>query len=179
MKTQILLAGKGGQGQVLAGIILAEAAVSYDGLHATQTQSYGPESRGGASRAEVIISDAPIDYPKVTDADLILCMSQEAYDRYAPELGRDGIILVDETLVSEYDADSPAVKPVPITELAAKEMGRVIVANMVALGVLVALTSVVSMEAARRAIENSVPPGTEELNLKAFELGVVTAEKLG
>ncbi len=179
MKKEILLAGKGGQGQVLAGIILAEAAVSYDGLYATQTQSYGPESRGGASRAEVIIADAPIDYPKVTDADLILCMSQEAYDRYAPGLGEGGIILVDDTLVSQYDGDSPAVKPVPITELAEKEIGRVIVANMVALGVLVALTSVVSMEAARQAIENSVPPGTEELNLKAFDLGVATAEKLG
>lgn len=179
MEKQILLAGKGGQGQILAGIILAKAAVSYDGLHATQTQSYGPESRGGASRAEVIISDAPIDYPKVTDADLILCMSQEAYDRYAPELGEGGIILVDDSLVDQYDADSPAVKPVSITGLAEKEVGRVIVANMVALGVLVTLTSVVSMEAVTRAIENSVPPGTEEMNLKAFRLGVAAAEKLG
>ncbi|MFO8060157.1 MAG: 2-oxoacid:acceptor oxidoreductase family protein [Bacillota bacterium] len=177
MKRQIRLAGTGGQGQILAGIILAEAAVVHDGLHAVQSQSYGPESRGGASRAEVIISDEPIDYPKVMEADLLLCMSQEAYDRYAEEIAEQGVLLVDSSLVQPGEP-SDRVLQVPITKMAEEKLGRSIVANVLALGILVGLTSAVSEEAAREAVAGRVPPGTEELNLKALELGLSVAEDL-
>ena len=174
MRKEIRLAGTGGQGQILAGIILAEAAVVHDGVNATQTQSYGPESRGGASRAEVIIATEPIDYPKVSQADLLLCMSQEAYDKYRGQVKPDGLILVDETLVKAGDDAVIA----PITQTAREQLGRVIVANIVAVGIIVGMTQVVSEEAARKAILGRVPAGTEELNEKAFEAGLCLAEKL-
>ncbi len=174
MRKQIRLAGTGGQGQILAGIILAEAAVVHDGLHATQTQSYGPESRGGASRAEVIISDEPIDYPKVIAADFLLCMSQEAYDRYREEIADEGMILVDSSLVC-VDEASDRVEQVPITKMAEERLGRAIVANVLALGMLVGMTSCVSEGAAREAVANRVPRGTEKLNLRALELGLSVA----
>ncbi len=176
MMKQIRLAGRGGQGQILAGIVLAEAAVAFDGLHATQSQSYGPESRGGASRAEVVISDSPVDYPKVTEADCLLCMSQEAYDTYRKEVTDDGLVLVDSTFV-EPDVEDEGVIQEPITSVAENELGRAIVANMVALGILVQLTEVVSVEAARQAIVHRVPSGTEELNVRAFEKGLSMGEK--
>ena len=178
MKKQIRLAGTGGQGQILAGIILAEAAVIHDGLYATQTQSYGPESRGGASRAEVIISDQPIDYPKVVEADFLLCMSQAAYDRYAEEVTEGGIILVDSTLVH---AESPSdhLIATPITRMAEENLGRAIVANVVGLGMLVGVSAAVSEAAARKAVAHRVPRGTEKLNLRAFDLGFSTATGRG
>ncbi len=168
---QLRLAGTGGQGQILAGIILADAAVAYDGKYATQSQSYGPESRGGASRAEVVVSDEPVDYPKVIEADLLLCMSQEAYDKYADEVKDDGTILIDSTLVDVDGKVDSRIVPRPITAVARDELGRAIVANVVALGIIVELTSVVSPEAAREAVAARVPPGTQEANLEAFERG--------
>ncbi len=173
MTTQIRLAGRGGQGQILAGIVLAEAAVTFDGLYATQSQSYGPESRGGASRAEVIISDSPVDYPKVTEADFLLCMSQEAYDKYKDELAENGTIMVDSTNV---DAQDSSVIAKPITQKSEEELGRTIVANMLALGLLVGYTEVVSEEAALNAVANRVPEGTEDINQRAFKLGLEMAE---
>ncbi len=178
MKKQIRLAGTGGQGQILAGIILAEAAVIHDGLYATQTQSYGPESRGGASRAEVIISDQPIDYPKVIAADFLLCMSQEAYDRYGTEVTEEGIIVVDSTLVRAAGTSDRLIAT-PITQMARQNLGRAIVANVVGLGMLVGISSAVSEAAARKAVSHRVPPGTEKINLRAFDLGFSTASNRG
>ncbi len=174
MRKEIRLAGQGGQGQVLAGIILAEAAVTYDGLKATQTQSYGPESRGGASKAEVIISDEPIDYPKVTRADLLLCMSQEGYEKYRDEVSDDSVILVDGTLVEAGDE----AYSLPITGTARDKLGRVIVANIIALGVVVGLTGAVTEDAARQAVLDRVPAGTEDLNRQAFGEGLRLAREI-
>ena len=171
MQTQLRLAGTGGQGQILAGIILADAAVTYDGKYAAQSQSYGPESRGGASRADVVISDEPVDYPKVIEADLLLCMSQEAYAKYAKDTTDEGIILVDSTLVGSYGDEDPRIVARPITGVARDELGRTIVANIVALGLIVELTNTVSTEAVRKAVMARVPPGTQEVNLRAFERG--------
>lgn len=177
MQMQLRLAGTGGQGQILAGIILAEAAVAHDGKFATQSQSYGPESRGGASRAEVVISDEPVDYPKVVQPDLLLCMSQEAYDKYAADTAEDGIILIDSGLVQVDDDSDPRVVSRPITQIARDELGRVIVANVIALGLIVELSGVVSAEATSKAISDRVPSGTQEINLKAFERGRRLAEE--
>ncbi len=169
---QFRLAGTGGQGQILAAIILAEAAVASDQLYAAQSQSYGPESRGGASRAEVVISESPIDYPKVDKPDFLLCMSQQGFDKYQDDVAEDGTILVDTSLVTVPETHRHSrVVGCKITETARKNLGRQVVANIIALGLLVRLTEVVSPEAAKKAIANRVPSGTESLNLQAFDLG--------
>lgn len=171
MRMEIRLAGRGGQGQVLAGIILAEAALKA-GLNAVQTQSYGPESRGGASKAEVIISDGDIDYPKVENPDLLLVMSQEALDQYGPDVKPDGVVVVDSSLVEIIPDLEARIYQVPITQIATQEVGRVIVANIVALGVIAGITELVSDEDLEEAVLGRVPEGTEDLNRKALGTGL-------
>lgn len=170
---EIRLAGTGGQGQILAGIVLAEAAAIYEGLNAVQTQSYGPESRGGASKAEVVLSEDEIDYPKVTTPDVVLVMSQEAYDKYAKDVKPGGLVIVDSTLVRSGDIEGEGytVIRLPITGIARHEIGREIVANIVALGAIAALSDVVSRQALEKAVLARVPQGTEELNQRAFTIG--------
>jgi 2-oxoglutarate ferredoxin oxidoreductase subunit gamma len=173
---EIRLAGAGGQGMILAGLILAEAAAIYDGKNASQSQSYGAEARGGASRAEVIISDDEIIYPKVTHADLLLCMSQEACDRYSHELKEGGVLIVDSVNVERVPTDR--AYRVPITQIAEEATGRRITANMVALGLVVGLTEVVSHKAIEAAVSARAPKGTAEMNLKALGVGLEKAEEL-
>jgi 2-oxoglutarate ferredoxin oxidoreductase subunit gamma len=173
---EIRLAGAGGQGMILAGLILAEAAAIYDGKNASQSQSYGAEARGGASRAEVIISDSEIVYPKVTNADLLLCMSQEAYDRYSHELKEDGVLIVDSVNVERVPTGR--AYRVPITQIAEEATGRRITANMVGLGLVVGLTGVVSKESIQTAVSAGAPKGTEEMNLQALVAGLEKAEEL-
>jgi len=172
------LAGAGGQGLITAGIILAEAAV-LAGRNAVQTQSYGPESRGGASRAEVVISDGEIDYPKVIRPDVLLVMTPEACRRYLGGLKEGGLLVADQDLVDDIPPGPYRVVRVPITRIAREEAGREIVANIVALGVLVALTEVVSEEVLERAVLARVPKGTEELNRKALRAGLAAGRSVG
>lgn len=174
---ELRLAGEGGQGLILAGLILAEAAVVYDGKHATQTQSYGPEARGGASKSEVVIDSKEIDYPKVTEADALLAMSQEACDRYVPGLRKGGVLIVDSVHVKRVLFAANPYRA-PITEIAERETGRRITANVVALGVLVGLTEVVSRPALEAAVAARAPRGTAELNLRALGAGFEVAERL-
>lgn len=161
---------------ILAGAILAEAAALYEGKNVAQAQSYGPEARGGASRSEVVISDDEIDYPRVTKADLLLCMSQEACDKYAHELKEDGLLIVDSVNVSRVP--SPRALRVPITEIAEEATGRRIAANMVGLGLIVGLTGVVSRKAIEAAVAARVPKGTEGMNLRALAAGFERAEEI-
>ncbi len=172
------LSGSGGQGLILAGKILAEAAAIYDGKNATQSQSYGPEARGGSSRSEVIISDEDIDYPKATNIDFLLAFTQEACDKYYHDVKENGIVLVDSNYVTKCPSGKFKIFSLPITEIAEKETGKTLVANIVALGVITALTNVVSKEAVESAILSRVPKGTEELNLRAFRAGITAAQKL-
>jgi 2-oxoglutarate ferredoxin oxidoreductase subunit gamma len=170
-KWDIRLSGSGGQGLILAGIILASAAVK-DGFNAVQSQSYGPEARGGASKAEVIISDEAIYYPKVGDAEILLAMSQQAYDKYSPQITDDAVVIVDSTLVKNLgSADKGKYYLIPITELAKQETGREMTANIVALGAIVGITHVVSEEALKEAVLERIPAGTEEMNIKALNAG--------
>ena len=169
-RTEIRLSGEGGQGIVLAGVILAEAAAIYDGKNATQTQVYGPESRGGASKAEVIISDEEIDYPKAIAVDVLLALTQAAADKYGQDLKSSGILIVDSSKVPSPPAGANQVYRLPILETA-KELGRAMVANIVSLGAIVALSGVVSREAIEQAILARVPKGTEALNRRALEAG--------
>lgn len=173
---EVRLAGEGGQGLILAGIILAEAAVVYDHRNACQTQSYGPEARGGTSRSEVIISDGPIDYPKVIAADVLLAMSQEACDKYGHDLKPDGIRIVDAGHVQRVAA--ARTYSVPITHLAQEASGRTITANVVGLGLLAGITGIVSRRALEAAVAARAPRGTLELNLRALAAGFAAAEAL-
>lgn len=174
---EVRLAGEGGQGMILAGVILAEAAVVHDGLNAVQTQSYGPEARGGASRSEVIIARGEIDYPKVMMPDLLLCMSQEACDKFYSQVKDDGWIIVDSTIVSRVP--SHRAISVPISEIAEKTTGRRITASIVALGLVSGLSGLVTREALTKAMTDRVPAGTEEMNLKALDAGFDEAARLG
>ncbi len=175
-RTEIRLAGEGGQGMILAGIILAEAASIYDGKMAVQTQSYGPEARGGASKSEVVIAAGEIDHPEVLAADAVVTLSQEAYDKYAGGLKAGALLIVDDEKVTHIDAAN-AIK-IPISRLAFEATGKAITANTAALGVLVGLTGVVSREAIQKAVTARAPRGTEEMNLKALEAGFREAEKV-
>jgi len=166
---EVRLSGSGGQGLILAGLILAEAAGIYDKRNVTQTQSYGPEARGGASKSEVVISESKIDYPKITRPDLLLALTQEACDEYHRDLREDGILIVDSFRVKRVP--SPRAVSVPITQIAKKEVGKELVTNIVALGIITELTGVVSRGAVKKAVSGRVPKGTEKLNIKALEVG--------
>jgi 2-oxoglutarate ferredoxin oxidoreductase subunit gamma len=172
---EIRLAGEGGQGMILAGVILAEAAVQ-DNLNAVQTQSYGPEARGGASRSEVVIAHGQIDYPKVMAPDLLLCMSQEACDKFYGTVKDSGCILVDSASVSRIPSHRGIA--VPISKLAQEVTGRRITASIVGLGMIAGLTHVVSLDALGAAVRERVPRGTEEMNLKALRAGFEEGERL-
>jgi 2-oxoglutarate ferredoxin oxidoreductase subunit gamma len=175
-RTEIRLAGEGGQGMILAGIVLAEAAAIYDGKHVTQTQSYGPEARGGASRSEVVISDGEIDHPEVLSADVVVALSQEAYKKFARTVRAGGLLIVDEDRVVT-SADFTGIK-IPVARIAQETTGRGITSNTVALGVLVGLTNLVSREAIEKAIAARAPKGTEEMNRKALQAGFAAAERV-
>lgn len=168
---EVRLSGEGGQGIVLAGVILAEAAAIYDGKNATQTQVYGPESRGGASKAEVIISDEEIDYPKAMSVDLLLALTQAAADKYGHDVRPAGIVIVDSAKVLTPPTGSFAVHRLPIIETAKEAVGKTMVANIVSLGAIVGLSKAVSRAAIERAILARVPKGTEDLNRRALEAG--------
>jgi 2-oxoglutarate ferredoxin oxidoreductase subunit gamma len=173
---EIILAGEGGQGLLLAGLVLAEAAAIYDGKNAVQTQSYGPEARGGLSKSEVVISDGEIDYPKVLKADLILVMNQRACDKYYHYLKKGGLLIVDSGEVRRVPTSK--AHRLPITRLAQEGTGQAITANVVALGLLVKLSGVVSEKAIEKAVMARAPKGTEEMNRRALEIGLEVADKL-
>ena len=168
---ELRFSGAGGQGLILAGVIMAEAASIYDGKQAVQSQSYGPEARGGASKSEVIISDSPIDYPKATVVDALLALTQEACDKYSHDLKEGGVLLIDSDLVKNEPKGNFKVTKFNIINTAKNDVGREIVANIVALGAMVALTGVVTRESAEKAVLARVPEAFLELNKKAFNMG--------
>ena len=169
---EIRFSGFGGQGIITSGYILGKAAALHDGRQVTLIKSYGPESRGGASSAQVIISDEEINYPRIMEPKLLVAMSQEAYAKYVEELASGGLLLVDEDLVElTHPRDDIQVFAIPATRIAESELGRKIVANIVMLGFLAANTDVVSIQGIREAVLSSIPQGTEELNMRALERG--------
>jgi len=171
---EIRLSGSGGQGLIIAGIILAEAAGIYDGKFVCQTQSYGPEARGGASKAEVVISDEAIDYPKAIKPDLLLAMNQKSCDVYFFDLKPTGLLIVDSTHVKQLP--TTRVVEIPFTQIAREKLGNEMVANTVALGTLATITRVVSLKSLEAAVLARAPSGTEELNMKALEAGIEAAK---
>ncbi len=169
--TEIRIAGFGGQGVILSAMIIGKAASIYEGGHATLTQSFGPEARGGASSAQVVLSEKPIHYPYVTAPDILVVMSQEAYGRFVPELKDGGILIVEEDMVRISEL-RPGIRVygVPATRLA-EELGRRMVLNIVMVGAFAAITGITPSEALRQAVADSVPPATRDLNLRAFDKG--------
>lgn len=169
MQTEIRLTGSGGQGLILGGIILAEAAI-LDGKNAIQSQSYGPEARGGASKAEVIISVDEIDYPKVEKADLLLSLTQIACDKYINTLKEEGTLVVDSTIQLPENLPFNVIR-IPIINTAAEEIKKPMVANIIAIGAIQAITNAVSRESLEKSVLKRVPAGTEELNKAALLAG--------
>jgi 2-oxoglutarate ferredoxin oxidoreductase subunit gamma len=173
---EIRFSGSGGQGLILAGVIFAEAATIYDRKTAVQSQSYGPEARGGASKSEVIISDRTIDFPKATAIDLMLALTQEACTKYYKDIKSTGTLLVDEDFVKEIPKGSFKVVRLPIIRTASEEIGKAFVANIVAIGAIAAITGQVSIGAVEKAVLSRVPKGTEDLNKRALMAGYELAK---
>ena len=176
MKKTFRFSGTGGQGLITAGIILAEAGL-LDGQNAVQSQSYGPEARGGSSKAEVILADEPIHFARVTSPDTLLVMSQEAADKFARDCRPKSLVITDSLFVERVDANGARRVDLPITHTASESCGKTLFANIVALGAVVGLTRCVSLEALKKAVLDRVPKGTEAANEKALEAGYALAER--
>jgi len=169
-RDEVIVGGLGGQGIILSGYILGKAASLFDGKKATHIQDYGPEARGGACQTQVVISDNNISYPYIDNPSILAVMSQGAYEKCAPNMRPDTVLLVDADLVKLNKSKHPRLFTIPATRIA-QELGRVAVANIVMLGFITAITRVVSVESMKKAVLESVPKGTEELNMKAFDRG--------
>lgn len=169
-RREVRFAGFGGQGLLLAGIILGKTACLYAGKQAAQTQSYGTEARGGASQCNVVIDDQEITYVGVVNPDVFVVMSQEAYEKLVGEVKEGGIVFYDSDLVRIQE--NPKLRQIPVSSTSvAKELGRQMVANVVILGAMVEGTKILGPEEVKACLKESVPPGTEGLNLKAFDAG--------
>jgi len=175
-KKEIRFSGSGGQGLITAGIILARAAV-IEKHRVTQTQTYGPESRGGASRADVIISNAEFCYPEATRFDVLITLTQEAYDRYSCNLKDNGILIADNTSVKNITLLDSVVYELPFTDIAHQKLGTSLPTNIITLAFLVRKTKVVSESSLRQAIKNFIKPHYFALNLKALKLGFKLADE--
>ncbi|MGD1005407.1 MAG: 2-oxoacid:acceptor oxidoreductase family protein [Methanoregulaceae archaeon] len=177
MRHEIRFSGFGGQGIILSAVILGRAAVMYDNKFAVQTQVYGPEARGGASMSALIIDDDPILFPKVTNPDIFMIMSQEGFEKYGANAPESAVMVLDSSLV--HSRPKCTYYEIPATQEAKQTLGRDIVANIVMLGALITATKIVGEPALEKAILDSVPKGTEALNTKAMKKGIELAAQSG
>ena len=170
-RNEIKIGGFGGQGVILTGYIIGKAAAIFDNKHATMTQAFGPEARGSACSAQVIVSDDIIRYPYVKQPDTMVIMSQEAFTRFSPQIHPEGMMLIEEDLVDPAGLpDTVRLFKIPATRIA-EELGRKVVLNMVMAGFFASASGLIDKDAVRKAVETSVPKGTERLNLQAFDRG--------
>ena len=177
-RIELRVGGMGGQGIITMAVLVGNATVIYDKKYATQTQSYGPEARGSAAKAEVVIDDKPIDYPKAINPDIFVCFSQEAYKKFSEDLKDNGILIIDEDLVKISNEKSTwKIYRIPALRIAEDEMKSSIVANMVMLGALTAITHVAGVESIKKSIAETFPK-YDELNISAFNHGYEYAKKL-
>jgi 2-oxoglutarate ferredoxin oxidoreductase subunit gamma len=173
---EIRLSGSGGQGMILAAVMLCDSIGVGSNKNVAQTQSYGPEARGGASKADVVVSDGEIYYPKAIKLDVLLAMTQEALDSYFAALKDHGVLIIDDVLVTHVPTDD--FYGLPFTRLAREECGHIMVANVIALAAIAAITGIVSREALEQIVLSRAPRGTEDKNRKAVEIGFREAAKL-
>jgi len=178
MKYEARLVGEGGQGLILGGVILAEAAGIYEGKNVIQSQIYGAAARGEISKSEVIISDELIYYPKVRQSDVFLALTQDAYNTYKDAVKDDGIIIIDSFYVKEYNPGWRKTYPLSLSKTAIQIVGKEIATNIVSLAAIDAITNVVKKDSLMKAVLNRVPKGTEDANLKAFNAGYKLGEGL-
>jgi 2-oxoglutarate ferredoxin oxidoreductase subunit gamma len=177
-RRELRIAGFGGQGVVLAGQIVGQAAAVYDKQYAAFTQNYGPEARGGSCTAEVVAAEEPIGYPYLTDPKAVIILSQDAYNKYGKGLPADTQVIIDPDLVKPDPADNHKYLTVPANRMA-RELGRVVVANIVLLGFFAAVNNFVSVESLRKSVLATVPRGTGDFNMKAFEAGYKYGQEQG
>jgi 2-oxoglutarate ferredoxin oxidoreductase subunit gamma len=171
-RTEIRITGFGGQGVILAGIVLGHAVAVHEGKKAVQTQSYGAETRGGAARAEVVVSDEKVDYPKVISADITITMSQESFERYGAAARPGSALFVDADLVTSASGSSGGtIYRVPATKIAADEFKKTLAANMVMLGAVAAVTKIVRLESLKMSVRDVAPKASRDLNTRALERG--------
>lgn len=177
--TEIRFAGFGGQGVILMATVIGKAACIYESGYATMTQAFGPEARGGAASAQVVLSDQPVLYPYVTEANILVVMAQEAFTKFAPDIRSDGIMIVETDLVRVTTAVKQGVRVygVPATRLA-EQLGKKMVLNIVMTGFFTAVTGLLSAESVKSAVLDSVPPHSRELNLRAFDAGFAYGQKV-
>jgi len=170
-QTDLTIAGVGGQGSILAGVILGSAAVTFDGKYATQTQAYSSELRGGFAATWVIISDQPVEFPRVTHPDILVAQAQDSINRFGQVVKPDGILIYDSDMVHEITLNIKRLYRIAATSIARNTIKAAVTANMVMLGALCKVTEVVSRRALEQAISRSVPAGKDRINLEAFGLG--------
>lgn len=180
MRKEIVLSGYGGQGLLMAGVLLGEAVAMYEGMNVTQNQSYGVQARGGTSRSEVIVSDEEINYAEIEEPDILLAMSQSALNEYGPKVKENALVIVDSAFVEDVSAvkNTVNIHKIPITEISRERTGKPILANVVALGALANLSGIVTKGSLEKEIAKRAPEGTEEINLRALAGGITEAEKL-
>jgi len=171
-RKEILIGGVGGQGVVLSGILLGTAATLFDGKQAVQTQSYSSELRGGSTRAEVIISEEPVTDPQVRKPDILIALAEDALSKYVDRVKPKGLLVIDSDLVKGAKPGDYEILSIPATSTADKEMGNIVVANLIILGAIIRKTGLLSVEAMEKAIEVSVPKKAITLNLNAFRRGL-------
>ena len=176
-KCEIRLVGSGGQGVILCAILLAKAAIG-NGVNVAQSQSYGPEARGGACRAEVVVSDEPIDYPKVEKSDFLMALTQASLEKYLPKAKPGSIVLYDDSLTFPENAQGFEAHALPILETARVKVGKAMTANIVALGVINACLKITDPDTLRETVLAGVPRGTEKINLAALEEGSRLSESI-
>lgn len=176
-KTRLVFSGSGGQGVITAGIILAEAAVLYEGLNAVQTQSYGAQARGGATRCDVILSDGPIHFPKIVQPNVLVCLTQTAYTRYTPTIRPGGLLVTDSSQVQIEKSVDARRYELPLSDTVDEKIGNPVVLNICMLGAVVRLTGIIAADSVQKVIRERVPKNFLELNETAFQAGVDLAAR--
>jgi len=171
-RCRILFSGSGGQGVITASIILAEAAVIFEGLNAVQSQVYGPEARGGATRSDVIIADTDIRYPKVTQPNVLISLTQKAYDKYSGSIRPGGLLLTDSHFVKQASKVDARQVSLGMYKSVMGEIGKPIVYNISVLGAMLALTGLITKDSIIKVLEYKIPRGFLEMNKKAFDIGM-------
>jgi 2-oxoglutarate ferredoxin oxidoreductase subunit gamma len=172
-RVRLVFSGSGGQGVITAAIILAEAAVIYDGMNATQSQSYGAAARGGSTRSDIIISDSEIDFPEVTQANILVCLTQDAYNSYSSIIRPGGTLLSDSRFVQIVRKVDAKQIELPMYESVMEKIGKPVVFNICVLGALIGLTEVIKPKSVMAAVADRVPKDFLDLNNRAFDLGLV------
>jgi len=174
----MVFSGSGGQGVITAAIILAEAAVLYENLMAVQSQSYGPEARGGATRSDVVISDTEVHYPKVIQPDLLVCLTQEAYNQFYPIILPGGLLITDTRFVKTQKKVDALQKELPMYETTMEKIGKPIVFNICMLGAVIGLTDLVRSNSIIKVLQNRIPSSFLDINREALNLGIELGAKV-